>query len=452
MGKTFTSTYLDTLDYRLARGGVTLRRRVEKSRGLWQLKLRSDGVRLELELPGGPKGPPDELLRLLPAFVRGEQLVPVAKLRTIRQGLRCSENGTPVVDVTIDSVKVIVDGRISGSFRELEAQPLDGHAKALRRIEKAVRKAGARKSDGRPWVYQALNLPAPETPARLGPSAPTGEHLAVAFAEQYLAILSHDPGTRLGTDAEELHQMRVATRRFRAFLRAARSLLDPEWDESLRSELTWLGSVLGPVRDIDVLSEYLHEDEAGLDPRTLRSARRLFSQLEAERVEARAAMLEALESSRYFELLDRLEEAGGSPRLVEGQGPSLDTLAQKEFRRLQKAVKALEPDPADDALHRIRIRGKRARYTAELAAPTLPKRGATFIAAAKAFQDVLGAHQDAVFAEQRIRALLKRAGGTATAFAAGRLTEREQARRREARRAFPKAWARLDKAGRELWK
>ena len=81
--------------------------------------------------------------------------------------------------------------------------------------------------------------------------------LRARLREQASAVLAHDPGTRLGTDAEELHQMRVATRRLRAFLRAGRDLLDPAWSEPLREELRWLGSALGPVRDLDVLLEHL---------------------------------------------------------------------------------------------------------------------------------------------------------------------------------------------------
>ena len=36
----FTSTYFDTVDFRLARLGVTLRRRTERKRVVWQLKLQ----------------------------------------------------------------------------------------------------------------------------------------------------------------------------------------------------------------------------------------------------------------------------------------------------------------------------------------------------------------------------------------------------------------------------
>jgi len=58
--RTLTSTYFDTPDRALARAGVTLRRRVENRKGLWQLKLPGKGERLELESPGGPAGPTTE--------------------------------------------------------------------------------------------------------------------------------------------------------------------------------------------------------------------------------------------------------------------------------------------------------------------------------------------------------------------------------------------------------
>lgn len=56
--RVFTSTYYDTDGRRLAAAGVTLRRRVERGRGVWQLKLPRGAARLELEAPGGPAGPP----------------------------------------------------------------------------------------------------------------------------------------------------------------------------------------------------------------------------------------------------------------------------------------------------------------------------------------------------------------------------------------------------------
>jgi CHAD domain-containing protein len=63
---------------------------------------------------------------------------------------------------------------------------------------------------------------------------------------------------------------------------------------------------------------------------------------------------------------------------------------------------------------------------------------------AKAFQNVLGEHQDAVVAGERLRELAA-AGDAALAFAAGRIAERQEARRREARKRWPSAWQRLRK-------
>ncbi len=100
------------------------------------------------------------------------------------------------------------------------------------------------------------------TPRR---GAPAAEALGHALAAQARAMLVHDPGTRLGTDPEELHRFRVATRRLRAFLRVARPILDRSWSEPLRAELRWLGGALGPARDLDVLEERLAAAVASLD-------------------------------------------------------------------------------------------------------------------------------------------------------------------------------------------
>jgi CHAD domain-containing protein len=124
-------------------------------------------------------------------------------------------------------------------------------------------------------------------------------------------------------------------------------------------------------------------------------------------------------------------------------------VAARELRRLRKAVAALPNDPSDDELHAIRIRGKRARYAAELAADAGTKRAAAVVERAKTLQDVIGSHQDAVVAEEKLRELLDGHGGR-TALAAGRVIERQRERKREARREFPKVWRRLEQASRRL--
>lgn len=446
----FTSTYYDTADYRLAGAGVTLRRRVEQRSGVWQLKLPRGSARLELELAGGPEHAPEEVRDLVTAYARGQELRPVATLRSRRTGLRVRGLAGPIADVVVDAVAVLDGRKVLRRLRELEVELIDGDEAALGQIGEALRAAGAADAAGRPKLFQALDLAPPVPPEPIAPGAPAAEHLKAMIQAQLAAVLAHDPGTRLGSHPEDLHQMRVATRRLRALLRAARPMLAPEWVEPLRAELAWLADLLGTVRDLDVLLGHVRDQAAFLEPAERRAFARLLRWLDAERVQARAAMLDALRSERYLGLLDRVEEAGRAPRVV-ATAVSLGALAGSELRKLRKAMQALGEEPSDAELHAIRIRGKRARYAAELAEAAVGKPATRFIRTARLFQDVLGEHQDAVVAEQRLRRLVAETGSRWAAFAAGRLVERQRARRQAARAALPDILKKLEKRGHSAW-
>ncbi|HEY7017095.1 MAG TPA: CHAD domain-containing protein [Gaiellaceae bacterium] len=294
-------------------------------------------------------------------------------------------------------------------------------------------------------------------PERIEAVAEPSEHgtdavgrLRAMLERQYAQILRHDPGVRLDLDPEDVHGVRVAARRSRAVLRAARPMLDPAWSEPLREELKWLGGALGRRRDLDVLVGHLRREIEQLEQPERTAAGALIEQLAAERATAQAIAVDALRSERYYVLLDALEAAARGPR-VRRTDVSLPKLAGKEFERLRKVADGLGPDSTDAELHRARILGKRARYTAELAEPDVGRPAERFIERAKAFQDVLGAHQDAIVAEARLRELLADSPSPGAAFAAGRLVERERERRRETREELPRAWRKLERAGRDAW-
>jgi CHAD domain-containing protein len=262
------------------------------------------------------------------------------------------------------------------------------------------------------------------------------------------AILEHEEGSRLGRDSECVHRMRVATRRARAALRTASGVLEQEREEKLRAELAWLGGVLGDVRDLDVLIAHLRAEADSLEPAERNALKPVFGRLTAERRKARTALLRALKGARYRRLVDDLAEAVGEP-MPNGR-VKLDKRAGKEFERLVKAMRTLPSEPTDEELHRVRKLGKQARYAAELTAPLAPRKTATFVKRAKAFQDVTGEHQDAAVAEEKLRELVGDESAAAS-FAAGQLAERERARRASARERLPKAWKDLERAGEQAW-
>ena len=435
----FTSTYHDTPDLVLARHGVTLRHRVEAGTGVWQLKLPRGSARIELEQPGPPARPPLELASLLVGFLRGRELGPVARLRTRRESVRTG--GAEIVD---DSVSVLAGAKVIHRFRELEVELVGGDEKTLRRLEKELRRAGASSAELRPKVFRALELEAPTAPPALPADAPPSRVLGHALSEQARRILSHDPGTRLGSDPEDLHQMRVATRRLRAFLKVGEPLLEPSWSRPLREELAWLGRVLGPARDLDVLVEHFIAELEALAADG-GSAQGVLPALEAERASARGAVVEALSSDRYLALLDRLEHVD-SPELSGHETP-LAELWQRAWKRARKALSRLDGSSSDGTIHRARIRLKRSRYAAELADGELGKRGTRFGVAAAKLQDVLGVHQDAAVAEERLRVFAASGQG---GVGVGLLLQRELDRKAAARALRPVAWKTLRRAANKL--
>ena len=284
----------------------------------------------------------------------------------------------------------------------------------------------------------ALGLP--DEPLRAAPDAPVAEHVRAAIDRWLRVIVKREPGVRRGKDAEELHKMRVAVRRLRAMLRAARPLLKGSDLDGVRDDLKAVGRVLGPVRDMDVLLARLADQAATLPQAERLAVEALMSDIESERTVARRRMITLFDSKRYDELLHRLAHFTPSST---SDSDALISLVRKQFSKLAAAVEEAGEDPEDKVLHALRIRGKRLRYTAALAKPLAGKHMRKLIKAAKSFQDVLGEHQDACVAEDRIRELLgaRKRIDVDLAFAAGRLVERERLRRAENRSQWRSAWA-----------
>jgi len=287
----------------------------------------------------------------------------------------------------------------------------------------------------------------PLVPAPPVSTDPGAMRLREMLAEQRDALLSHDPGTRLGDDPENLHRHRVAARRSRAFLRATRRYVDPIWRRSLAAPLGELGEATSPVRDLDVLLEHVRDELGTLGEPDRAGAGMLVATLELERETARARLLDALNGDGYRVLLARLRLP---PRLApEVESVPLERIARREFRRLLAVVDRLGKHPDDVAVHRLRIALKRARYAAELSAAG-GKAGQRFLADARKLQALLGEHNDAVVAEQRLRAVAVVDLRTAAAFVAGRIAERQRGRRARAMERLPAAWKRLRKSGARL--
>jgi CHAD domain-containing protein len=228
------------------------------------------------------------------------------------------------------------------------------------------------------------------------------------LSKQFTALRAHEAGTRDGSDPEELHDMRVATRRLRAALRLFAPALAPD-AEHLRQELAWLGGGLSSVRDLDVQLARLAEWRSALpdDDRPVLDS--VLAVMTAQRDLARGDLLALMDSSRYAGLLESggmllqigpTGEWAATPALVE-----LPRLIDGLQRKVRKCGDRLDGNSPADELHRLRIRAKRLRYAIEFASDLYGRPADRFVRRVVELQDLLGGIQDARVAVSRLRTL-----------------------------------------------
>jgi adenylate kinase len=268
---------------------------------------------------------------------------------------------------------------------------------------------------------QRMTMPKkPPKKAGLEPNDPMAEAAQKTLFLHFQRMLYHEPGTRLGDDIEELHDMRVATRRMRAAFQVFGDYLDLEQMASFLKGLRRTGRALGAVRDLDVFWEKTQHylDTSPSDQRyDLAPLRAVW---ESERETARERMLAYLNSKRYTRFADEFSEflqtpgAGALPVLARDGEPVPHRLRHvvpiAVYQRLA-AVWAYDewvtqPDVPMEQLHQLRIAAKGLRYTLEYFREVLGPEAEAVIDEVRTLQDHLGDLQDAVVASGLLRDFL----------------------------------------------
>jgi CHAD domain-containing protein len=461
--------YYDTADLRLIRAGITLRRRSGGEDAGWHLKLpQAADSRLEIRLPLGRTGArvPRELSELVRVHTRGTALRPVAKLVTSRElTVLLGESGESLAEVAADDVRATVPGEAAAPsrWRELEVELTGGDRGLLTAADDLLRGCGVHRAGRSAKLERALDsrLPRPPAAPRLVPSTPAGDVLVAYLGRQITALTSLDPMVRRD-EPDAVHQMRVASRRLRSSLRGFRQVLQRSAVAHLADELKWLGSTLGEARDAEVLEQHL-EASLGALP-----AEQVLGPVEARvqahfaplRAEARAALLRALDSRRYFLLLDELDGLLADPPLrPRAARPAAEVLpgevrraAARTDQRMQHALNAPAGRDRDVALHETRKGAKQARYAADAVTPALGRDASRFAARMKRLQTILGDHQDAVIAQQTERQLgLAAYQAGENAFSYGLLFEREICGKDRLLKKAGRAWRTSSKSRYRSW-
>jgi CHAD domain-containing protein len=282
--------------------------------------------------------------------------------------------------------------------------------------------------DAPPDLAVVLAFAPPEFPEPASPGRKAGVRALVRFAiaSSVHRLVVHDHLVRAGDDPEAVHQARVATRRLRSDLQTFGSVLEPAWTDELRTELAWLGDLLGRVRDADVMIDRLTGRSRELPDVDRAGVAILLDRLRRERTRDRDELLDAMISPRYLSLVDRLAAAARRPRFVVGyidQSARTEArrLARRPWKKLRRAVRALPDHPTDEQLHEVRKRAKRARYALDATRPVASKPVRRLARRVTELQDVLGEQHDAVVAGAWLRTAAVTTGDSTVAYAAGEL-------------------------------
>lgn len=473
--------YFDTDDWSIMRAGWSYRCREQG--GERQLTLKAVGsskgpvfVRDEIEqsLPNGtngvtdlPKGPVEERLDQLINGSQCRELFHVENERTVYR-VSAPEAEETTFKLALDRAHVFPNGhsetRSGLEFSELELELEKGEVDAVQQVADALcAQEGLVPAQLSKFErgMQAAGLPTlveqrAGSSYELTPKSPM-LHLVYHHLHEQLRVLElQHPRAWEGLNPEGVHQMRVAIRRTRSVLRAFRDLLKGETVDHLNGELRWLASKLGEVRDADVYWETFHQYRMSLPKRAAEPLATYEQHLTNKSNAARTALIAALSSQRYDDLIAELERfvhAGppsavlrrfGSVRISDGA----DLYVRPAVKKMLRRGGAIRPRSSASKLHKLRIEGKRLRYLLEFLGE-VEERWSGPIKAARNLQDGLGEHQDAYNACERLKTYAEtvslRKPARQALLSLGRLLHIEEERLVRSRQEFPKTWAKFEK-------
>lgn len=427
------AVYYDTPGRDLALNKITLRRRTGGTDAGWHLKLPAGPesrteVRLPLDASPGDQVPA-ELRDIVAAIVRDRPVAPVARINTVRAiQLLFDADGRALAEFCDDQVQAWASGAADSDtaspdqqWREWELELMSpggpSDAALLDRIGNRLLDAGALPGGHGSKLGRVLDTAHQITPA---PIYTDPVHRAVA--EQVREVLVWDRAVRADAD-DAVHQLRVTIRKIRSLVKDAGDSFGDTGD--ILNELRELASLLGQPRDAEVLAERYAQALDQLDPKLVRGPVRARL-VEGARNGYQSGLrrcLAAMRSQRYFRLLDALDALVAEippPVIGHDAEPTTIDAAYKRVRKATKAATAAETlaaaaaagqivddsageatpadlaEAADEALHLIRKKAKRLRYTAGAV-------GAADVAAqSKAIQTLLGDHQDSTVCRRHL--------------------------------------------------
>ena len=212
------------------------------------------------------------------------------------------------------------------------------------------------------------------------------------------------------SDAEALHDFRVALRRLRSLVQAYRPWLDGALPRKLRRKIGKLARRTGPARDAEVQLAWLREAQRNAGDAECLGVQWFVEYLAARRDEEYLVLREVLPADfprLRRRLLARLDRAAGAA--VVPFGVAAAQRLRESAADFKAHLEQVHGVADEEEIHRARIAGKRLRYLLEPLASELPA-GKALVKELRALQDRMGEiHDQQVLSTELLRAA-ERAG------------------------------------------
>lgn len=217
-------------------------------------------------------------------------------------------------------------------------------------------------------------------------------------------MLAREEGTRTGLRIEDLHGMRVATRRMRAAWRVFGDGFRLDRTRRMRRRLRDLAARLGAVRDLDVLIEAAEAHQASLPDAEATAFAPLVRAWSENREVARQLLVRELDSDAYTRLVEEYRifvttegtavlapASPVAPHRVRDTAGSRIWLAYETVRGYESVLRWADIE----TIHQLRIAAKWLRYTLEFFREALGPEVDQLVPRVVALQDHLGWLHDA---------------------------------------------------------
>ncbi len=383
------ATWYDSFDWRLYNRDYLLRHEDRR----WHLLSRRTGE--VLVSAGAGAGKKRVFARDLPAGRLRTLLEPVLDVRALLRLVTLRSDDTRVRILNRDQkTTVFVEfsrqevGGTETVLRTVRLVPVRGYDKPLRMVRAFLDDHGV--VDRVPPFYgfeqglQAVGRRPGDYSSRfairLDPDL-TSRQAAISIYRRLLeTMLANEEGIIRDLDSEFLHDFRVAIRRTRSGLGQMKKVLPADITATMKEEFAYLGKVTGPVRDLDVYLLYESDYRSRLPELLQEGLGTFFADLAERRKAEQKKLVRALRSPRYRQIVtswgEYLESDDPTPS-PDADVPIIDLarkIIRRRYRRLMKDGLAIGADSPDEHLHRLRIQGKKLRYSLEFFRSLFPER------------------------------------------------------------------------------